>query len=244
MSLKIDKDTIYVIVPSTSEAHSQMQFMEKDFTVFIRAKIFGEELPLDTDCFLFSRNGKHSGICVRKNDDKLVISFSYWFLDSDETVYKNIVYELPTELENEFNDYVIKCNHKNQTIEYYVNKLLVGKISYDNLTKEDYSKSFIWFGCGSMIVDELYRAIGSFEYDTAFALSKNISIDDIYELKNDSINNCKLLFNELPVFNENTSYIKNVIFFLDFNNKSNYKLWNYSFNGIFPQLYIENNIYF
>jgi len=248
MSLKTDKDNIYVIVPPVDTLDSITNFMKENFTIFVRVKIIGDKLPFNEDSFIFSRNGKHSGICVRRMENNdLSVSFSYWFSSNDgedKNIYKNITFLLPNELKNEFNDYVMICDQERKIISCYINNINIGAITYSGLIKEDYSKSFIWFGCGSMIVENKYKGIGEFEFELSFALSDNININDIDHFKNTYMNYTKLLFDELPVFNSSLELKEKLIFFLDFDNKSKYKIWNYIFNGIFPQFYIENNIYF
>lgn len=245
MSLKINKDNIYVIVPLADESKSMDNFMEENFTIFVRVKLFKDDLPINEESFFFSRNGKHSGISTRKINDKLIISFSYWFSsENDKNIYKNVVYELPTEIENEFNDYLMICDHKINEIYCYVNGKNIGTISYNGLIKENYSKSFVWFGCGSMIVEKIHKGIGNFEYSLSFALSDKISVDSVNNIKSDYKEFINTSFADLPILSDEMYFKDKMFFFLDFNHKTKYKIWNFIFNGVYPQLYIENNIYF
>lgn len=249
MSLKVDKNNIYVIVPPKSDDITSInKFMENDFTIFVRARIFPEELPYEQDCYIVARNGKHSGICVRKLlDNRILISFSYWINSlyrSNESEYKHITYILPKEWENEFNEYIMTCNNSAQSIYCYVNNEYKGTITYHYYQKEDYSNAFIWFGCGSMIVEPEFKSIGSFEYELAFFLNKNIDINDIYYMKNNYRDHIEFIFDELPTIKDSFMHKDSILFLSDFKHQTQYKLWNYAFNGVFPQLYIENNIYF
>ena len=248
MSLITNKDNIYVIVPYGTGVEPITNFMEESFVIFVRGKINSTELPINEDSFMISRHGKHSGISVRKMENgDLNVAFSYWFASDDgeeKNIYKNTVFTLPNDLKTEYNDYVMQCDHERKKIFCYVNKNHVGTITYGGLIKEDYTKSFIWFGCGSMIVDLKYRGIGSFEFDEAFAISENVNIEKLYEIKDNHKNYTTLLSNGLPILSNDMELKDKMLFYLDFKNRSKYKLWNLVFNGIYPQFYIENNIYF
>lgn len=246
MKLITNKDNIYLIVPSYNDKSSINTFMEKDFTIFVRARVIPDGLPFNDDAFILARNGKHSGISIRKdNGENLVASFYYWFSDRDnKTVYKNVSYMLSEDMKHGFNEYIMTCDHNKRQIFCYINKSCVGTIDYEGLIKEDYTGAFVWFGCGSMIVEKMYQSIGSFEYDIVFLLNKNIDLDTIYDLNQNYNEYVDLLFEELPVLNTKAPHRENILFFSDFKHKTKYKIWNYTFNGAYPQFYIENNIYF
>lgn len=246
MGLITNKDNIYVIVPYGDNANPITSFMEKSFSIFVRAKIISEELPFNDDCFIISKNGKHAGITVRKfDDDELNFGFAYWFKDNDNNdIYKNIVFSLPSELKTEYNDYVMRCDHIKREFSCYFNKKLVGIISYDGLLKENYTNSFIWFGCGSMTGDINTQGVGSFIFEESFAISESVDLEILYKMKDNHKTHITHLSNGLPVLNNEMEFKDKMLFYLDFKNKSNYKLWNLVFNGIYPQFYIKNNIYY
>ena len=247
MSLITDKNNIFLVSPETQHHTSKnfSSFMEEDFTIFIRARIVSEDFNVGDQGFLISRNGKHAGISVIKSESCFHIKFGYWFSnENDDNIYELLNYDLSVESAIEFNDYKMICNHTEKTIDCYINDILIGSIDYKGNIKHSYSDSFMWFGCGSMIIDSDYRDIGYFEYSLFFCLDKSLSGNEINELKNTYKNKIELLYGGLPILDNNIPNRNNILFFLDFENKTKYKLWNLVFNGLYPQLYIENNIYF
>jgi hypothetical protein len=70
MSLKVTKENIFFLLPESRYAVSERidGYMEKDFTVYVKAKLFPETLT-QTESFLLARNGMHSGISAFKDSD-------------------------------------------------------------------------------------------------------------------------------------------------------------------------------
>ena len=251
MSLKVNKDNIYVIVQNGRYELSEKigDFMEGDFTIFIRAKIIREYLEIEKEVFLFSRNGKHSGLSVfLDKEDKLWVQCVYWLIDgNDQPIYMQIRQFIPKESENSFNNYIITCDDKLKKIYFYINGNKLDEIDYSNKKKEDYSNSFFWLGCGDMLVeDEKYNGVGNFEYDVFIGLNKCLDIRDIYKIGNnyktkylkiDTEYGLPILINEIP-------YKDNIKIFCDFDYKNIYKIWNMVDNGVFFQKYIKGNIFF
>lgn len=250
MTLKVDKNNIYVIGNRRKHGLSEYihDFMENDFSIFVRAKIKKENLVPNKDAFMFSRNGQHSGLSVYIDDmGQLCVRFCYWLhngvLGSE---IKNIDFMLQKEIEAEFNEYAVTCDNIKKVFYFYVNGVNVGVIDYDKQTKCNYSESFIWLGCGSMIMEEDWRNIGEFEYDLIFGLDKKLEIDVITDIaKNYEVKYISEDPNfNLPVLNDAMPYKDNFKIFTNFKNKTAYKIWNMVTNGNQFQFYIENNMYF
>ena len=82
--------------------------------------------------------------------------------------------------ESDMNEYIVKCDSINSKMEIFFNGESTGIIDYTDIKKITYIESIIWLGCGSMITDDIYKNIGSFEYDLVFALDIQI---DFYQIK-------------------------------------------------------------
>jgi hypothetical protein len=254
MSLKVDTDNIFFLLPESRYAVSDRidGWMEKDFTLYLRFKIFPEELEIDKEAFAFSRNGKHSGISViRVDETKYIVNYTYWFVKTNangnyEYLCKQIYYELPINELNEFNEYIMICDSSDGgKIDCYFNKELIGTIKFEDYDRLPYEHAFYWFGCGSMICEEQHRYIGKFEYNTAFVLNTKLTLDELSDIvDNYETKYTSLIYNGLRVLNDDFKYKANFAFFCDFKQYNRYKIWDISFNGNYPQFYIENNIYF
>jgi len=254
MSLIVDKDNIFFILPEDRYSISSRTdgMMDKDFTLYAKFKIFPEELEINKEAFAFSRNGMHSGISVTKVDEnKCIINYSYWFVKTNtkgkyEYICKQIYYEFDINELNEFNEYVMICdNHDEKKIDCYFNKKLIGTIEFGDYDKLPYEQAFYWFGCGDMLSSIENRNIGKFEFDTAFVLNKaidKIEVDDIIE--NYKKKYTYELFDGLRKLNFSYPLRKHFAFFCDFNQTTRYKVWDMTFSGNYPQIYIKNNIYF
>jgi hypothetical protein len=263
MSLIINESNVYIFNPIgkyTDSISNWAKFMEEDFTIFIRSKILLHNMKNDTEGFLFSRNGMHSGISVatERNGNRL-IKFSYWFwqknikynengeiyYDEPIPIQKNITYYLLPEELFEYNDFIMQCDHNNHKILCYINKNLVGEIDYTGLDKCSYEETYMWFGCGNMVTESIQdRHIGEFEYDLFFCLDKVMDLNTIDDIKNNYKQKYTKKYLDLLILNDDIPFKNNIYFFLDFTTQTMYKLWNMSFNGHYPNLYIENNTMF
>jgi len=249
MSLKVNKDNIFFILPESRYSVSDRidKWMEEDFVLHVSAKIFPETLDIKQS-FLVSRNGMHSGISAFKDDfGNCNIVFTYWFKDkNDEAIPKQIFYGIPDTELNEFNEYTMICDHFiDRKIDCYVNGKLVGTILFEENDKQSYENAFFWFGCGSMIGPEEHRGYGEFEYKLAFCINKNLSnldVQDIIDNYSDKFSH--EVFNGLKKLNYDYPLRKNFAFLCDFSHHNRYKVWDVSFSGNYPQFYIEKNIYF
>lgn len=251
MSLRLNKNKIFFlnIDKKQNELNTIGDFMENDFTIVFDAKIIKEGLLKDYPSFLFSRNGKHSGIsAILTETNDIIITFSYWFYnEQEEDVVKYSHYTLPKELELTNNKYVIICDDKNKKIKIYVNDIEAPTIDYVNLTKQSHKESFVWFGCGTMIGSgDNFKAVGDFEYSTFFALDIVLDRNEIEDIYNNYQEKYITLekYIDLPTLKNNTPNLNNIKLFYDFTSHNFYKMWDLTGNGNHAQLYIENNIYF
>jgi hypothetical protein len=263
MSLITNESNIYIFNPIgkyTDSVSNWEKFMEEDFTIFVRSKILTDKLKSGTEAFLVSRSGKHAGISVIKDTESNIrIKFIYWFYEKnikyrengemyyDEPIalQKEILYHLPIEEHSKFNDYVIQCDHLNNKILCYVNKNLVGEIDYAGFDKHSYVEQYMWIGCGNMVTQNIeHRHVGNFEYDLFFCLDKVMDLNIIYDIKDNYKEKYTKTYLDLLILNDDIPFKNNIYFFLDFTKQTIYKLWNMSFNGHYPNLYIENNTTF
>lgn len=249
MSLRVNKDNIFFILPENRYGISDRidGFMDEDFTLHITAKIYPEQLT-EEESFMFSRNGMHSGISVFNDEFKCTyVMFTYWFTRQDGSATpKQVLYKLSDTEQIEYNKYTIIGDHtKDKKISCYINDKLVGEILYENDTKHSHKNSFYWFGCGSMLGPEEHRGYGDFEYKFCFVLNKVISINVVDDLlENYESNYTEINYKDFKKLKNDYPLKDNFAFLCDFKQYNKYKIWDLSFNGNYPQFYIEHNIYF
>lgn len=248
MSLNIDKDNLYFIVPNNIH-HNGIRvddFMEKDFSISMRVKIDKNELKPNSDWFLFSRNGQHTGVFIFTLESGMAfLGIAYWFLDENNNpILKQIEKEIKTDVLDNFIDISVICNHNEKNISYYVNGEYKKSIDYNGLTKINCIDKFIWLGCGTMFSEDSYKKLSKFEIDFIYFLDKNLTINEI----NDINENYKVKYldynSELPLISDNIPYKENFKVFSDFNYRNKYKIWNMVDSPIFFQKFIEGNMFF
>lgn len=248
MSLKVNKDNIFFILPESRYAVSNRidKWMEEDFVLHVKAKIIPENLT-SKQSFIIARNGMHSGISTFiDNQNNVSVGFTYWFRDKDkEPVVKQVFYTLEAGEVNAFNEYTMICDHyEERKIDCFFNGKLIGTLKYENDEKQSYEHAFYWFGCGSMIGPEEHRGYGEFEYELSFVLNKKLLIEDVQDIIDNYDKYSHIVFNNLRKLNYDYKLRNNFAFFCDFSNHNRYKVWDLSFSGNYPQFYIEHNIYF
>jgi hypothetical protein len=249
MSLKVNKDNIFFILPESRYAVSDRidKWMEEDFVLHTTAKVFPDSLT-DNQSWIIARNGMHTGINAFKDYyGKISIGFTYWFKNEEnEAIVKQIFYTLEDSEIDEFNEYTMICDqHVERKISCYVNSKLVGEIHFEKDEKQSYEWAFFWFGCGSMIGPEEHRGYGEFEYKLAFCINKNLDIVEVQDIiDNFDDKYSHEVHNGLKKLNYDFALRKNFAFLCDFSHHNRYKVWDVSFSGNYPQFYIEHNIYF
>lgn len=251
MSLRINENNLFFILPEDRYSVSKRidGFMAKNFTLYVKTKVNTEHLQNDKEHYIFARNGMHSGISIYKDKEARIHAVYNWWVrskDTGEYEYKNVTHKIDEELENEHNEYVMICDDLvNQNIKCFLNGKLVGVIHFANSEKNSYEGAFYWFGCGSMLCDDVaHRHIGDFDFDMAFLLDKKITMEEVEDIVNNYPLYTEETFNGLRKL-KNDFYLKdNFAFFCDFNKTTRYKVWDMTFSGNYPQVYIEGNIYF
>lgn len=249
MSLRINKDNIFFILPEDRYSVSKRidKYMSEDFTLYVKSKINYNELENDKEYFMFSRNGMHSGISIYKDKEGFIHTvFSWWIInEKGENEYKSVSHKIDNILIDETNEYVMICDDTKKEINCYFNNELVGFISYKNCERQIYENTFYWFGCGSMMCDEEHRHIGDFDFDLSFLLNKKLEIEKVNDIaENYKKSYTTKMFDGILKLKDDFYLRDNFAFFCDFNNSTRYKIWDMTFSGNYPQIYIEDNIYF
>lgn len=249
MSLRINKDNIFFILPEDRYSVSNRidKHMSADFTLHMRVRIMYDELLNNSESYIFARNGMHSGLSVYKDNDGFAHAvFSWWVTDKDgKDKYLSVPRKIEMEIVNEYNDYVMICDDSSKKISCYFNNELIGTISYKNNERHIYENGFYWFGCGSMMCPDEHKQIGDFEYDLAFLLNKKLKIKEVTDISKNYIKSYTTeTFYGLRKLKDDFYLKDNFAFFCDFKNLTRYKIWDMTFSGNYPQIYIENNIYF
>lgn len=250
MTIKTSKDDLFYISPF-SKYGDQVgidDFMEKDFTISARIKINKDRLIPQKDSFIISRNGRHSGLMTfLTENNQLEVRFTYWFYDEkNEYSIKSIVTILPTDFENEFNDYVITCNDTTKKMTFYLNNEKIGETDYNGLTKMSYLKTFLWLGCGNMLADDDFKCTGDFDFQYVYGLDRELTIEEVIDI-NENYKSSYLNYNNdfnLPILNNDIPYRDSFKFFSDSEYRNKYKIWNMVDNSIFFQYYLKNNTFY
>lgn len=249
MSLRINKDNIFFILPEDRYSVSKRidKYMAEDFTLYVKSKVNHTELSNDKDYFMFSRNGMHSGISIYKDKEGYIHAcFSWWIInEKGENECKSVTRKLDSNLVDLTNEYVMICDDIQQEINCYLNNELIGSIEYKNNKRHIYDNTFYWFGCGSMMCPEEHRRIGDFDFDLSFLLNKKLEIEKVNDItENYKKSYTTKMFDGILKLKDDFYLRDNFAFFCDFNNSTRYKIWDMTFSGNYPQIYIEDNIYF
>jgi hypothetical protein len=254
MSLRVNKDNIFFILPESRYAVSERidKWMEEDFTLYVKCKVHTENFVKGQEGYIIARNGMHSGISIYNDDYNCShILFTYWFKKTNENgetefISKQVHHKLEEEEKNLMHEYVMVCdNYEERKIDCYMDSKLVGTITFDNLEKASYEHSFYWFGCGSMIGPEEHQYISDVEFDLCFLLNIKQTMDEIIDIvDNYEDKYSHIVFNDLKKLNYDYPLRKHFAFLCNFNQYNRYKIWDACFSGNYPQFYIEKNIYF
>lgn len=252
MSLKINKDNIFLMHPKSGyfEDVNSEDSMAKDFTLFVRVKINSDVLK-QTDSFIISRSGAHSGISALKDDYDFAsyIQFAYWFWNNSTSTPKLDVrqkfYKIDENDIDTFLDLALVHDSYERKMLCYYNGSVIDEITY---TEDElpalYNESPYWFGCGSMLADKETQD-GEFEYELMFSVKRALNNDDIQHIINNyKTEYCETIFDDYLVFKKDWEMSNDFTFFCDFEKMNRYKIWNYAFNGNFPQLYVDNLIHY
>jgi hypothetical protein len=252
MSLKINKDNIFLMHPKNGyfDDTNVDDSMANDFTLFVKVKINPDVLK-QADSFIISRSGAHSGISALKDAYEFAsyIQYSYWFWDNSNTTPKLDVRQVHYKIEeSEFDSFLelALVHHTDERkILCYYNGNVIGELTYnDDELPALYNDSPYWFGCGSMLSTSDTQA-GEFEFDKVFSVRRALNNDEIQDIiKNYKTKYCETIFEDTLIFKKDWEMTEDFTLFCDFENMSRYKIWNYAFNGNFPQLYVDNVIHY
>ena len=248
MSLKINKDNIFLMNPKNGyfDDTNSDDSMANDFTIFTKVKI-NSALLKQTDSFIISRSGAHSGISALKDEYEFAsyIQYSYWFWDnstsSPKLEVRQVHYKIEeTDLDSFVELAMVHDSYERQIVCYYGGNV-VGELNYTNDELPAlYNDSPYWFGCGSMFTDGETQD-GEFEYDLMFSVRRALDNDEMQDIiANYKTEYCETIFEDNLIFKKDWEMTKDFTFFCDFEKMNQYKIWNYAFNGNFPQLYVKN----
>lgn len=221
-------------------AHTVMN--EKSYTLFTKVLIHADEIPQD-DAGILVRPGMHSGFSFTKPN---YLKFGFWFDFKDkEPFYSEICYGLNEEEISNFLSLVVIDNVEQRNMKVYLNKKEIGVLYYpENSTKHGYTNTHYYFGVSNpYIIARPYDQYGSFTFGESGLLDVAIdNIDILDNIQNNIVKHPRLGYN---IFDDNYELKKNFVFYYDFIDVSNYKIWDVSENNNFlcKILDRDNNIF-
>ncbi len=255
MSLLIKKEEPWVILPESRYDITDRKidtFMDDDFSLYLRVKIFPETMGYNEEGFAFGRSGKHSGLSfykVKSNDgvDIVTLMWTYWFTDDS---FVQFHYNLEASEVNEFVEVVVLNDDTNsKTFTLYVNSKLVDTKEYVEKDKQSYKfgemggGGFYQFGNGNFQVPDIAMHLEC-EFDMCFLIKGLRSLNEMQTISNSYEEHLVEFLEELRVFKDETPYKKDLAFFLDFKQQNRYKVWELTHNGNYLSKATLENIYF
>lgn len=255
MSLLIQKEEPWVILPESRYDITDRKidtFMDDDFSLYLKVKIFPETMEYNEEGFAFARSGKHSGLSfykVKGNDgiDIVTLMWTYWFTDDSFTQFH---YTLDASEVNEFIEVIVLNDDTNsKTFTLYVNSKLVDTKEYVENTKQSYKfgemggGGFYQFGNGNFQVPDIAMYLQC-EFDMCFLVKALFSFTEVQNISNTYEEHLNTFLEELKVFKDDTPYKKDLAFFLDFKQQNRYKVWELTHNGNYLSKATLENIYF
>ncbi len=255
MSLLIKKEEPWVILPESRYDITDRKidtFMDDDFSLYLRVKAFPETMEYNEEGFAFARSGKHSGLSfykVKGNDgiDIVTLMWTYWFTDDTFTQFH---YTLSNEEVNDFIEVVVLNDDTNsKTFTVYVNSKLIDTKQYIEKEKQSYrfgemgGGGFYQFGNGNFQVPDIAMYCEC-EFDMCFLLKGLYNLNAIQNIANTYEENLIEFLEDLKMFHPETSYKKDMAFFLDFKQQNRYKVWELTHNGNYLSKATLENIYF
>lgn len=233
-TLKIDYKKPYSVNPMDKykickyPAHPVMN--EKSYTLFTKVLIHVDEIPQE-NAGIIVRPGMHSGFHFAKPN---YLKFGFWFDAKDEEpVYHEICHGLTDDELNNFLDLVAIDSLEERNIKVFLNKKQIGTLYYpENRWKHQYHGTHYYFGVANpYIIARPYDHYGVFTFGESglidFAINDLSFIDDI---KNHITKHPRLEYN---IFEDSYEFKNNFVFYYDFENISNYKVWDISQNNNF-----------
>lgn len=249
MSFVIKNDNIY-FVPVTAQEFVKNESADvfgNEFTLFAKFKIDKEKINRE-ETIILARQQKKCGIFLYKNEgDEIILKYSFSFknVHVEHEFSKTIEYSIKeNELSSYIEAYMINDHTKNR-IECYINRKFIGYINYDALKKVKCETQSFSIGVDITDQESVDKWSSEIEMDLIFCYTKKLQqsilldIVDNYEKKYSQI-----FFDDLKFFPSNWELSKDFVFFCDFKYRSVYKIWNFLFNGIYPQFYLKSNTYY
>lgn len=255
MSLLIQKEEPWVILPESRYDITDRKidtFMDDDFSLYLKVKIFPETMGYNEEGFAFARSGKHSGLSfykVKGNDgiDIVTLMWTYWFTDDSFTQFH---YTLDASEVNEFIEVIVLNDDNNsKTFTLYVNSKLVDTKEYVEKNKQSYKfgemggGGFYQFGNGNFQVPDIAMYLEC-EFDMCFLVKGLRSLNEMQLISTTYEDHLITFLEELRVFKDDTPYKKDLAFFLDFKQQNRYKVWELTHNGNYLSKATLENIYF
>jgi len=254
MSLFVRYAEPWIVLPESRYDISDRKidkYMDEDFSLYMRVKIFPDRMIPNEEGFAFARSGKHSGISfvkfIDQNENEIItLMFTYWFKDS---TFVQITKNLTREEANEFVEIaVINDDLNKKSFSLYVNGEHIDTKEYHN-EKQLYKfgemggGGFYQFGNGNFEVPSIAMYLEC-EFDMIFLFKKELLYEEIIGLSENYKNYLEPFLEELVVLNKDFPHRKDLAFFLDFKNKNRYKVWELSHNGNYLSKANLENLFF
>ena len=254
MSLLVKYGEPWIILPESRYDITDRKidaYMDDDFSLFMKVKVFRDKMPMGEEGFVFARSGKHSGISFNRfrdgnGDEHINLMFTYWF---KENGFCQIIYK-PTEEElNDFIEIVVINDDLNKKVfSLYVNGNLIEEKEYFE-EKQSYrfgemgGGGFYQFGNGNFQVPDIAMYCEC-EFDIIFLFKKIMSYDELKSFSETYKEHMEVFLEELKVFKPTVPYRNDLAFFLDFENQNRYKVWELTHNGNYLSKATLENLYF
>lgn len=254
MSLLVKYGEPWVILPESRYDITDRKidsYMDEDFSLFMRVKVFPDKMPMGTEGFVFARSGKHSGISFNRfldgnGEEHINLMLTYWFKESG---FAQIIHKISKEELNDFIEIVVINDDLNKkSFSLFVNGNLVGETEYFE-EKQSYKfgemggGGFYQFGNGNFQVPDIAMYCEC-EFDLVFLFKKVMSYDYLKKFSENYVNELEVLLEELKVFNKTLENRNDLAFFLDFKNMNRYKVWELTHNGNYLSKATLENLYF
>ena len=255
MSLRIKYEEPWVILPESRYDITDRKidtFMDDDFSLYLKVKIFPELMEYGKEGFAFARSGKHSGLSFYKtkgNDgiDLINLMWTYWFID-DTFVQFN--YTLNNDEINDYIEIVVLNDDSNaKTFTVYVNSKLIDTKEYVEKEKQSYKfgemggGGFYQFGNGNFQVPDIAMHLEC-EFDMCFLMKGLHNLNYLQNISNTYQDYLIEFLEELTMFKEDAPFKSDMAFFLDFKQQNRYKVWELTHNGNYLSKATLENIYF
>lgn len=266
MSLVIKYGEPWVILPESRYDITDRKidsYMDEDFSLFMRVKVFPDKIPMGEEGFVFARSGKHSGVSFNRfrdgnGDEHINLLFTYWFADIpkrennppyESNLFVQIIHPLTREELNDFLEIaVINDDLNKKSFSLYVNGKLVNEKEYTE-EKQSYKfgemggGGFYQFGNGNFQVPDIAMYCEC-EFDLIFLYKKIVSYEEMKEFAENYTNYLETFLEELKVFKISLDNRNDLAFFLDFKNQNRYKVWELTHNGNYLSKATLENLYF